>query len=193
MNMTGKQTSEAMIDRDGLPQWLRELAAAFDAGELPGPAGTLGLQGWRGLKISIKEGFGGQMRAKISVKFPKASGQFLSGQALAGGEGADDDDDDDCGSLPKYSSLKKHMKQTFKAIGQALTAGQAPPEAETRSFIADSRLMVSYPGKGDEFYGVYMEQALAFEAAFNARDMEAMKAAYQELARLKRECHSRHA
>ena len=192
MSMTGKHKSEAMIPRDAVPRWLRDLADAMEAGELRSETGAVSLEGWRGLKVSMKEGFGDRMDVKVSVKFPKASRQLLAGQPLPGGEDPDDDDDD-CDSLPKYSSLKKHMKQTFKAIGQALAAGQAPPEAEARSFLADSRLMVSYPGKGEEFYAAYMEQVLAFEAALTAKDTQRMKTSYQELARLKRECHSRYA
>ena len=85
------------------------------------------------------------------------------------------------------------MKQTFKSIGQALAAGQLPPVVEAQSFIADSRLMVEYRGKGDDFYEAYRDQTLAFETALDAADLDGLRAAYEALARIKRDCHSRHA
>ena len=187
MGMSNKHKSEKMLDKTELAGWLRDLAAAVDAGELPGETGAASLEGYRSLKLSFKPGLEGKVMAKLSVKFPKTAAGDLA-------EGAEEDvDDEESGALPKYKSLKKHMKQTFKAIGAALSAGQMPPIAEARSFIADSRLMVSYPGKGDEFYAAYLEKTNAFEAALGASDLEALKALHHDLAQLKRDCHSRYA
>lgn len=191
MSMTGKHKAETTLERAALADWLRGLAQAIEAGELPGDT-PVSLEGWRGLKISVKPGFGETVRAKLSVKFPKPAGSALAA-SLPGEDRTDLGDDEDTGALPKYKSLKKHMKQTFKAIGQALAAGQMPPALEAQSFIADSKLMVSYPGKGDEFYAAYLEKTQAFEAALAAADLEALQALYRDLAQLKRDCHSRHA
>lgn len=188
MRISNKHKSEKVLDKSELAGWLRDLAAAVEAGELSGEAGAvLSLEGFRSLKLSFKPGFDGKVMAKLSVKFPKNS---TGGLAEAAEE---DDDEDESGTLPKYKSLKKHMKQTFKAIGVALNAGQIPPGAEAQSFIADSRLMVSYPGKGDEIYAAYLEKTNAFEAALGTSDLEALKALYRDLAQLKRDCHSRYA
>lgn len=184
MSMGNKHKSEKMLEKSEIAGWLRDLAAAFETGELPGEAGAVNLEGYKGLKLSIKPGFDGKVMAKLSVKFPKA---------VAGALAEEDGDDDESGALPKYKSLKKHMKQTFKAIGAALAAGQMPPALEAQSFIADSRLMVSYPGKGDEFFAAYLEYTNAFEAALAASDLEALKTVHRELAQLKRDCHSRYA
>ena len=187
MSISNKHKSEKVLDKSELAGWLRDLAAAVDVGELPGETGAASLEGFRSLKLSFKPGLDGKVMAKLSVKFPKTAAGALA-------EGAEEDDDEDeSGALPKYKSLKKHMKQTFKAIGVALNAGQMPPGAEAQSFIADSRLMVSYPGKGDEFYAGYLEKTNAFEAALASSDLEALKALHRELAQLKRDCHSRYA
>ncbi|WP_243439247.1 GAK system XXXCH domain-containing protein [Fundidesulfovibrio soli] len=195
MSMTGKHKVEFAIPENGLADWLRTLADQIEAGALGAGEAPVSLEGYRGLKIAVKPSVEGELRAKLSIKFPKparSAAELLEPGILEPGiiEGEEDEEE---GEMPKYKSLKKHMKSTFKAIGTALAAGQTPPAAEFASFIADSKLMVAYPGKGDEFYPEYLEKTQALEAAFAAGDLEAMKAMHQELARLKRECHSRHA
>jgi len=196
--MTGKFKTEAVVEKNALAGWLRELAGGVEAGELPSQSGPVSLEGCRGMKLSVKHGMGETLVVKLSVKFPKppkALGTPVAPSDEFGGypDDAEEDESGDEAALPKYKSLKKHMKQTFKAIGASLAAGQMPPALEGESFIADSRLMVSYPGKGDEFYAAYLEKTEAFQAALNAADIEAMKALHQELAQLKRDCHSRYA
>ena len=196
MSITGKHKSEILLEKDALAGWLRELADSVQAGELPDSAGPISLEGYRKLEISFKETYGGNVQVKLAVKFPKPSHEFtgqVPPESAATGEDSTEAPGEASGGLPKYKSLKKHMKQTFKAIGLALTAGQMPPELEARSFLADSMLMIGYSGKGDEFYGLYQEKVLAFQAALDALDLEVMKALYQELAQIKRDCHSRHA
>ncbi|GFK95719.1 hypothetical protein NNJEOMEG_03587 [Fundidesulfovibrio magnetotacticus] len=184
MATSGKYKAEAALDREGLSAWLRGLADALDAGELATDTGPLALEGFKGLKISFKAGWPQGYAAKLSVKFPRPA--LAPGEDPADEEGGEE-------AMPKYSSLKKHMKYTFKAIGQALAAGQLPPLQEARSFLADSRLMCAYSGKGDEYYAHYLDAVQAFEQALEQSDLEALGLAYGELARLKRECHSRHA
>jgi len=186
MGMTGKRKAEIILEKDGVSAWLRELADSIDAGELSLQEGPVSLEGMTGLKASFKESFEGKVRARLSVKFPRRLPPLI-------GEPGEPEEEQGEDALPKYKSLKKHMKQTFKAIGTALNAGQLPPELEAKSFVADSRLMVSYPGKGDEFYAAYLAKTEAFEAALAASDLETLKTLYQELAQLKRDCHSRYA
>ncbi|WP_243362267.1 GAK system XXXCH domain-containing protein [Fundidesulfovibrio terrae] len=188
MSMSNKHKAEVTLEKSDLAGWLRGLAEAVEAGEIATEAGPVSLEGYRAVKISFKETFEGKVRAKLSVKFPRPA-LVLAGEP---GEAAEDEESEEGGALPKYKSLKKHMKQTFKAIGAALLAGQMPPLLEAQSFIADSRLMVSYPGKGDEFYAAFLEKTVAFEAALVASDLEAAKSAYLDLAQLKRDCHSRY-
>lgn len=194
--MTGKYKSEAVVEKSALAGWLRELANGVEAGELPSQSGPVSLEGCRSMKLSVKQGLGETLDVKLSVKFPKpakTTGVAVSDEFGGYPDDAEEGESGDEEALPKYKSLKKHMKQTFKAIGAALAAGQMPPALEAQSFIADSRLMVSYPGKGDEFYAAYLEKTEAFQAALDAADIEAMKALHQELAQLKRDCHSRYA
>lgn len=188
MSSANKYKSESIIERTALSAWLRELADAVDSCELPSQAGPVALEGFRSLKVSVRQAYGGGFAVKVGVKFPRPAGL----DPLAEDEEHDDEEYGE-GALPKYKSLKKHMKQTFRAIGEALAANQLPPELEAASFVADSRLMVSYPGKGDEFYAAYLEKIEAFAAALAAKDLEPLKALHQELSQLKRDCHSRYA
>lgn len=198
--MAGNRKMEVHLDRAGLSRWLVDLAAGFDAGAfLPGDD-AVDLEGFKSIKLSFKREMNGAVRVKLSAKYPKPAvvGQTqlcdqASPCAVASPEGGEADNAAAGTSLPKYKSLKKHMKQTFKSIGQALSAGQLPPVLEARSFIADSRLMVEYQGKGDGFYDAYRDGSLAFEAALAAEDLDGLRAAYDALAQIKRECHSRHA
>ena len=124
-------------------------------------------------------------RQGVSSSQPASGGHDAPGDGEAQGAAGSD--------FPRYTSLKKHMKQTFKSIGQAVSAGQLPPPLEARSFIADSRLMVEYQGKGDGYYEAYRNLTDNFEAALNEGNLDRLRAAYQALAQIKRECHSRHA
>lgn len=186
---SSKQKIEFLLTKEEVPDWLHTMADAVAAGVLPQSGGSaIDLGGCRSLKISLKDS-GPQMRAKISVSFHRPS---LEGAIEGRPETIREVQPGHEGPHPKYKSLKKHMKQTFRALGQAIMAGNLPPALEASSFIADSKLMVTYAGKGDEFYAAYLEKTEAFEAALASGNMEALTALYQDLARLKRECHSRH-
>ena len=184
MSGSRKHRIETVVSRQDMAAWLQGVAGAVAAGELPFEGGTLNLENCRSLKISLKER-GADMRARISVRLARETDRGAQGGEAATAVAPE--------SLPRYNSLKKHMKQTFRTIGQALAAGQLPLDLEARSFIVDARLMVTYAGKGDDFYGAFLGKVEAFEAALAAGDAAAANALHQELAALKRECHRRHA
>ena len=186
--MSEKRTIELSMDQAGLSAWLKELAEGFEKGVLLSGEGAIDLEGFKSFKLSFKRSEDGLQSVKVAIKYPKP--QYFGASPPAGAEAGQETS---ATAFPKYKSLKKHMKQTFKSIGTALSAGQMPPALEARSFIADSLLMVEYQGKGDEFYDAYREQTRAFEAALAAADLDALQAAYEALARTKRDCHSRHA
>jgi len=85
------------------------------------------------------------------------------------------------------------MKRDFKDIGASLAAGAAPHADTLAAFVADSRLMTTYRGKGDEHYPDYLAAVDRFEAAWAAGDQETTARAYRELALCKKACHARHA
>lgn len=92
----------------------------------------------------------------------------------------------------KYSRLKKRMKQAFKAICSSLEAGRAPAAEAMASFLADSDVMVCYPGHGDEFYLDYSRACRELARAWEAGDLAAMADAARTLEARKDECHDRY-
>ncbi len=92
---------------------------------------------------------------------------------------------------PKYKALKKRMKSTFGRIGDSLAEDRLPDGETVTAFLTDSKLMVTYPGYGDPFYGDYSEACRRLASAFDDRRWGAFKEAYLALRRLKSDCHDR--
>ena len=93
---------------------------------------------------------------------------------------------------PKYKTLKKRMKSSFKLIREALESNQMPMAAILESFIRDSELMVTYPGYGDEFYEAYRNLCSRFSEACSKGDLGAVKSLAIELNQMKSDCHKRY-
>lgn len=130
--------------------------------------------------------------------FLKVKGQAVKAER----EDFDDDDfdeddfDSDTDEKPqgkiKYKSLKKRMKKTWKVIKDSARTNTLPPENVVESFLDDSALMITYPGKGDEYYKPYAVAHEAFAAAWRAQDVEALGHAVKRLDHLKEACHDIH-
>ena len=179
---------EFKFEQDMTPQELKELLLRLadglsDSGSGPESGAELAglpLGSVSKLKLGIKrtaQGFECKVKAKVA-----GSAEELAGLELPA----------DAAGKPKYKSLKKRMKSTFKAVTLALLAGEMPSETLVAGFVEDSRLMVTYPGYGDEFYPAYLEAVEALDAAFQAKDLEGLRKAALELSRLKSECHERY-
>lgn len=185
MDPSPKAKLEKNLDRDELAAFLRQLAEEAQQGSLSFPGGPVGLSGMKALKITIKDA-GPGLKAKVRIKFPKPETPDAPREDRAPALQASP-------GRPRYKSLKKRMKRDFKDIGAALAAGSAPKPETVAAFVADSRLMTTYRGKGDEAYPAYLEAVSAFAAAAAAGDVEAMAPAYRELAAEKKRCHARYA
>lgn len=199
MGASRKRKFEMVLPRIEALQALADLTAQAADGRLVVAGETVELADCSSLKITIKN-LGASSLLKVSLKFPavglgalplptagEEDGTIEATEAEAAAETVD------AGGKPRYKSLKKRMKHTFKAIVLALRAGAAPDAASLGSFIADSRLMTSYPGKGDAFYPAYDAEVDRLEAAAASGDLDAMTASVAALDRMKKECHSRHA
>ncbi len=173
------------IERIVSEEELAVLLAALGVALRPEAGEGLAPDGFRKLKLSIRRDFG-QALAKLKITLPRPEGD----------EGDDDDDEDECirpdAELEKYSRLKKRMKDSFEAIQADLAEDRLPPEEAVASFLADSDMMVCYPGYGDEFYLDYTKACKALASVWEQRDVPRLKAAAQELADLKRTCHERY-
>jgi XXXCH domain-containing protein len=92
----------------------------------------------------------------------------------------------------KYKALKKRMKKPWKIIKDSAEMKTMPPADIVESFLEDSALMITYPGKGDEYYKPYAVAHEAFAAAWRAGDVEAMAHAVNRMDHLKEACHDVH-
>lgn len=165
---------QRQLGRDELPAFFRELADALESG---GEGELACLAEFRKLKISVREEFE-QYSLKMKVK-----------PATCEEPGAEPDGPD---AKPRYKTLKKRMKSSFRIIYKTIHEGQMPPEPALASFLDDSVLMVSYPGYGDEYYEDYTRAVGELKKAAEAGDMQAMLAAVDELAAQKGRCHAKY-
>jgi XXXCH domain-containing protein len=189
-----KRRFELTLPRVDALRALAELTARAGEGVLVVGGETVDLTDCASLKISVKH-LGASSLLKATLKYPALGPDALprpgdDGEAEGMSETGDFLAPD---GLPRYKGLKKRMKYTFRAIVEALRAGLVPDGPTAAAFIADSRLMTRYPGKGDAFYPAYEAEVDRFEQALAASDLEAMTASVAALGRMKKECHSRHA
>ena len=162
-------------DAKGVADFLRLLAENIENG---GRDEFACLEDFRKIKIGIKNEFG-QLSMKVRIKAAKPC------------EGMTEDSEAAEGKL-KYSSLKKRMKSSFRVLVNMIHEGNVPPREAVDAFLADSALMVTYPGYGDEFYDHYILVCDEFKAAYESGDMEKMNTAVDALIHEKSRCHAKY-
>jgi len=189
--MSGECKIERRMPKEGLPGFFRELADALENGG--GEGEFENLDGFVKLKVSLKEEFGG-FSVKLKVKGPKQCVvPGFPASALQDAEGEDlnaQDAQNEPDGLPRYKSLKKRMKNSFKLILRMLHEGQTPPAEAVASFLADAEVMCAYPGKGDPFYPEFLQVCREFSDAYDSCDLPRMGAMAEELAQQKARCHA---
>ena len=164
------------LDDKELALFFRDLADGLENG---GKDELACVEDFRKIKIGIKKEFG-RMNLKVRVK------------PADGCEDAADGDEGETPSKPKYSHLKKRMKSSFRLLRKTIADGQVPPAEAVDSFLADSRLMLTYPGCGDEYYASYAEACGKFDAAFRSGDLARMQEAVDALTEEKNRCHAKY-
>ncbi|MEA4858106.1 MAG: GAK system XXXCH domain-containing protein [Solidesulfovibrio sp.] len=199
MSASRKRKFEMVLPRVEALRALTELTARAAEGALVVGGEAVALKDFTSLKIGIKD-LGASCLLKVSLKYPALGVAALPSPASVDAEEgrrehvADHAPEPmDEGDKPRYKGLKKRMKHFFKAIVTSLRAGTAPDADVLAAFVADSRLMTGYPGRGDAFYPAYDAEVDRLEAAAAAGDLDAMTASVAALDRMKKECHSRHA
>lgn len=214
MGKSLKRKMKLLVPEDQGAAVLRAVADGLETGTMDIEGGQVPLEGFVSLGVSLKRSAEG-LGVKLKIKFP-APEEPEAVEGNADDDDTDDDDDDDdedadedddghaadkpppasaktsLKKLPKYSSLKKWMKKEFKTIQAALVEGRLPDADLAASFVEDSRCMVLYPGKGDEYYPAYSAATDAFEQAMAAGSLEAAAAAVADLEALKSACHDKY-
>jgi len=172
-----------------LADGLRGLADVFD-----GKAATVP-DGWPEDFRTVK---------KLSLKIKTRDGDSLSVRLktarIAGTKDADRPQtrkgkprrDSNGGKPHSYTDLKKQMKKTFNAIGASLAKDAAPTDSLLSKFLKDSESMTMYPDKGAEFYGEFRKSCDRLGRMLRSGNLDAARSAYEELHRLKNQCHKRY-
>lgn len=176
-----------------VPSFLRELAAHIE--QAPDDVrARLAADDFAKLRVGLKRS-GHHYKAKLKVKLPSRS--FASQGAGAGVVERVSETiagllaDATC-STPhcKYATLKKRMKGPWRTLREISRTGGLPSAALLEAFVADSRLMVAYDGKGEAYYAPYLARLEEMVAAFKAEDTQAFATAVQGMERVVSECHS---
>ena len=168
--------SERILDAD---EFERLVGVLNDVMRFDADAG-IAPDGFKKIKLSVTNEFG-QAMAKVKVSLPSADKDAPEHECIAPGD-----------ELMKYSKLKKRMKKSYKALQAALAQGQLPPEEAVAAFLAESDMMVCYPGYGDEFYLDYIKDCRAFARAWEKKDLEALRTAAAGLEERKTLCHEKY-
>jgi XXXCH domain-containing protein len=177
--MEEERKIERTMQRNELPAFFRELAEAL---EQDGDSALSGVGRSRKFKISGKDEFGHlSVKIKIKSQWGEAGGEAEEPGAEEPGRAP---------SKPRYKDIKKRMKVEFRLIVKALHEGGLPAKDVVDSFVSDARLMVTFPGKGEEFYDDFSHAVEEFASAFAAGDRLAMGAMAEALAHQKARCHA---
>ena len=92
----------------------------------------------------------------------------------------------------KYRPLKKQLNRTFKAIGDSLRKKELPPDPTMTTFMDEAKLMISYPGFGDDHYDRFHAACRDLQQAFKDGDRSRMAELHAHLNELKKQCHNRY-
>lgn len=176
------------ITQEELPDFLRKIADALENGAPESDAYLVVIEGFKKLKINIRNDFGHTAVKVTAQPMPETeSAQSDESQTQSVEIGIENDTE-----KPKYKALKKRMKSSFKSIFKAIHTGNLPSQEVTEEFIADSHLMVDYEGYGDEYYAEYIAACDDFQKAVKKEDIEAAHKACDELNSIKAHCHAQH-
>lgn len=92
----------------------------------------------------------------------------------------------------KYRPLKKLLKKSWEKIQREVAHGKLPSSLVMDEFMAQSKVMVSYPGFGDENYQEFTESCAALYQAFRAKNLQSFTDELGRVIGLKESCHNRY-
>ena len=92
----------------------------------------------------------------------------------------------------KFRPLKKMMKQTSKNIAGSVANRQLPSSSVMGEFMAQVKVMVAYPGFGDEHYSAFVAACNSLYSAYKKKDLIVFGERFTAVIALKKECHHRY-
>ncbi|WP_419783198.1 GAK system XXXCH domain-containing protein [Maridesulfovibrio sp.] len=184
--MAKKSKIEKYIQPGELPAFLRKMADALEGGASEEDAYLVMIEGFKKLKINIRNEFG-HTAVKVTAKPMPAEKEEIAEDKIESSVA-----EETASAKPKYKSLKKRMKASFKIIFKSVHAGTLPPAGVVEEFMTDSKLMVGFEGYGDEYYDEFTEACGQFQQACNDSDIDAAHKACDEINSITAHCHSRY-
>ena len=208
---------KAVMNRDQLADYLEGLANGFRQGSIAIDAekGDLTLQPTETMSVKIeaaekKDKY--KMELAVSWSRVAPEGDLAGCETEAASEGGSSDDeagqagekaagDDEEEGEPEsgadpltlsYKKLKKKMQKEVKEIKAVLDRGEMPALELVEACVNDAQAITSVPGKGDEHYPRFNDQAQVLLSAARSGDQPGFAAALEALLEMKKECHSKY-
>ncbi len=89
----------------------------------------------------------------------------------------------------KFRPLKKELQTVWKIIKNSVSIDQFPEQERLDVFLALSRVMVSYPGFGDQNYKAYIRVCDEMYENFVQKDLVAFQNSFLKLKEIRHDCH----
>jgi len=169
------------VEQNELPDFLRELADAIEKG---GSDELACVDDFKKFKVSGVIEYG-QVMLKLKFKTENECASPYEDEVEPAKPGEPE--------KPSYKNLKKRMKTSFRMLVKMIHEGNIPPKEAVDSFLADSALMVTYAGYGDEQYDTYTKACAAFKAAYETGEIGVMHTTIDVLVHEKGRCHAKFA
>jgi len=173
---------EKKLSREELATFLRKFASGLKGGEsLPvGPG--VDISGFDAVKLTLKrDGEMTSLKLKVAFKQPPE-----------GSEAAAPEPQKQAAATESYKTIKKRMKKSFAGIKTQVQAGQVPSADDAKAFHEDSRRMMSFPGKGDEYYASYENALKTFVKAIETGRLAEIKKSVAALDLVHQNCHKKY-
>jgi len=163
-----KRKAEFEIPLPEVQELLEALGTGLRRGQLDLQDRTISLEGFHSLELTLRPR-GETLHCKVKVKYPREV--------------------DPRPEETEYTTLKKRMQRSWKLIRRCLGAGSLPDQQLVEAFLADSRLMVTYPDRGEVRYPDYLAVVQGLEDAMASESQEAVIEACARVEEQRRRCH----
>ena len=170
---------ERLLQEPELPGFLKALAETIDSASRGRNNGADDLDGFSKLKFEAKREFG-QIFVTLKVKFPEAEAPSFAD--LSGHDAP----------VMRYSTVKKRLKGSFKAVCHELEAGRMPAARTLEAFFADAAAMVAFPDKGESYYADFTQAVHNFRQTVQQGNPVEALAAARLIDRIKVACHAKY-
>lgn len=194
--MTPEQKMERLMSPAEAAGLLRSLAEKLEAGNLEFGHVSVELNDFFSVKQTVKTK-SDRLCFKLKLKYEKSLHQIgaltpAPTHPLLEKDLDEDEEEKPSGRPSGYKQLKKTMGRGFKQIGETLKLGNLPDPILVHSFHEQCQAMTTFPGKGEEHYQAFLEQAGLLLASVRQRDLTQAAAAYAALGAMKKACHAQY-